>query len=293
MTYEITVRQLRYFLMLGDELHFGRAAMRLGIAQPALSQQLRVLEAAIGSPLIRRRPSVALTPAGEALLSEARQSLARFDLGIARARLVASGDAGPLAIGFAASAVLTHLPELIQRYRRDHPNVHLDLRVLTPAEEREAVSVGMVDVAFVREIAPDPYVRYVPVVKERFAVLLPRRHPLAPRTRVRAEQLAGEPFVHFPRDVAPSLHDQIDALCIGAGFSPHVVQETREWLTEISLVQAGVGVAIVPDSIRGLRLGRVLLRPIVGSRVTTTIHLCMRRDGISQAARLFAEMAIP
>jgi DNA-binding transcriptional LysR family regulator len=153
------------------------------------------------------------------------------------------------------------------------------------------VRSGAVVVAFVRELAADAELVHDVLVREPLAVLLPPRHPLARSPRLRVEALAHEPFVHFPRDVAPTLYDHIQARCQRAGFVPRVVQEVREWLTEISLVQAGIGVALVPASFKRLRLGGVSCRPLLGRAEPTTIALCYRREGLSPAAAGFIHMA--
>lgn len=291
MTDAVDLRQLRYFLTLAEELHFGRAAERLGIAQPALSQQVGALERAFGCALLTRKPRVALTEPGRILRREAQQTLARFDRGIAATLRVVRGEAGPLSVGFSASAVLTFFPELVQQYHQRFPDVTLHLRELSAAAEVECVRASAVDVAFIREIAADGELVHEVVVREPLVVLLPRRHPLARSARVRLAALAREPFVHFPREVAPALYDQIQARCQREGFAPRVVQEVREWLTEISLVQAGIGVALVPASFKRLRLGGVSCRPLIGRVEHTSIALCYRREGLSPAAAAFIAMA--
>lgn len=291
MSQTVTMQQLRCFVAVAEELHFGRAAQRLSVAQPAVSQQIRALEAAVGCALVIRRPRVMLTASGKTLNNEAQQLLQRLDRGIAATRSAAHKDAGPLRIGFAASAILTHVPAMIAQFRRRFPTIAMDLKELSPREELDAVASGAVDVAFVREIQPHRDLRYDIVIREAFGVIFPARHALSASATVRPEALAGESFVHFPRDVAPALFDQINAVCRGAGFSPRVVQEAREWLTEISLVQAGVGIAIVPASLRHLKLGGVGYRALGGNVTGAPIALCRGRGVLAPATRAFVRMA--
>jgi DNA-binding transcriptional LysR family regulator len=291
MSRHVSLRHFRYFVALAEELHFGRAAKRLRVAQPALSQQVRALEDALGCVLLERRPRVALTPAGHVFLHEARQTLARVEGGIEATQRVGRGEGGSLSVGFAASAVLTHFPETVRQYRERFPRVALHLQELSPAAEVEAVRTGAVDVAFVREIGAGPDLAYEAIVREPLAVLLPEEHTLAAAESVQLEALAGEPFVHFPREIAPTLYDQILVLCRQAGFLPHVVQEVREWLTEISLVQAGIGVAIVPASFERIRWRGISCRPLRDQGARAIVAICHRREGLSPAAAMFAQIA--
>lgn len=291
MTSGVSLRQLRYVMTLAEELHFGRAAERLGIAQPALSQQLSALEAAIGCLLFTRRPRVALTPPGSAFVQEAAQVLGRLERGIEATRRVASGEVGPLTVGFAASAVLTDLPEIIRQYRAAYPGIILNLQELPAHREIEVIRSGEVDVAFVREFDSSPDIRYEVVLQESLGVLLPPQHPLVSSGEIAVRELEDQPFVHFPREIAPTLYDQIQSACRDAGFLPRVVQYVREWLTLIALVQSGFGVAIVPSSFHMLGWGGVSYRPLAGSVSRPTIALCYRSDNVSAAGEAFLDFA--
>jgi DNA-binding transcriptional LysR family regulator len=291
MSMHVHLRHLRYFVALAEELHFGRAARRLRIAQPALSQQILALEQALGATLLRRRPQVALTDAGRVFLEEARQILERVRRGIEATQRTARGESGSLSVGYAASAVLTHFPEIIRRYRDQFPGVALDLRELSPSAEVESVRTGAVEVAFVREIGESPDLVYTTIVQEPLSVLLPPGHPLVAADQVPLEALAEEAFVHFPREIAPALYDEILLACREAGFLPRVVQQAREWITEISLVQAGLGVALVPRSFERVRWGDTSLRPLTDPKPRAAISLCHRRDPLSAAATAFARLA--
>ena len=286
---DIGVRQLRTFLAIAEARHFGRAAAALVVTQPALSQQLAALERAIGAPLFRRRPSVVLTSTGEAFLAHARAAVARLDQAVAAGQRAARGEAGPLTVGFAASAILTPVAKVLHEFRSRFPDATLDLTELPPDEETAAVASGLVDVAFVREIVPHPGLRQRVVAREPFVVLVPRTHALAARAVVRPERLAGEPFVHFSRHVSPALYDQVAAICSRAGFSPNVVQHAREWLTELSLVHAGIGVAIVPASVGRLKLQGIRVLRLSGTSQVATVAICHRETGTSALADAFVE----
>jgi DNA-binding transcriptional LysR family regulator len=291
MSNSIDTRHLRYFVVLADHLHFGKAAASLGIAQPALSQQISRLERELACKLVERRPRVALTQAGIVLLAEARQVLAALDYALASTLRSASGETGILSVGFASSAVLTHFSKIVSEYRRKFPNVLLSLRELAPQDETAAVRAGVVDVAFVREISADPDLRFDIIAKESLVVVLPRHHKLTESKTVRLESLRNEPFIHFPREIAPSLYDQIQLACRGAGFQPRVVQDVREWLTELSLVRAGLGVAIVPSSLEAIRPTGVTFRPIRGRASKAAIALCYSQSRLRAPAAAFLETA--
>ncbi len=288
---EIELRHLRYFAVLAEEGHFGRAAQRLGIAQPALSQQIRRLEEITECTLLERRPRVTLTPAGAVLRETARRALAQIEQGLETTLRAGRGEVGTLCVGFAASAMLSGLPEVIRLYRERFPEVCLQLRELSPAAEVEAIVDRTIDVGFVREIRGESTLRYETVVREPFLALLPPAHPLASQGRLRPEALADQPFVHFARDVAPTLYDQIQDLCRSAGFAPRVVQEVREWLTHISLVEAGLGVALVPRSVRSLRWGAISYRSLYSTKPHAEIALCYQDEALSPAAETFLGIA--
>lgn len=287
----LELRHLHYFLAVAEELHFGRAAARLGIEQPPLSQQIRRLEEMLGCRLFVRRPRVALTGAGEVLLGVARRTLAQVARGVEATRQAGRGETGTLAVGFAASAVLTRFPKLIRAYRERFPEVAIRLTELAPEAELQAIRDGVIDVGFVREQSVAEGLVYETWMQEPFVALLPPGHRLASEPAVAVEHLAGEPFVHFARDVAPSLYDQVATLCRGAGFVPRVVQEVREWLTHISLVEAGLGVSLVPASVEKLAWGGVSYRPLRHCALQAAIALCYPREELHPTVNGFVALA--
>ncbi len=263
----LDVRRLGYFIAVAETLHFRKAAERLNIAQPALSQQIRRLEEDLGCQLLtRNRRGVALTSAGLALLETGRRALVQLRHAEDAVRRTAASQVALLRIGFLNPAAFAIVPQLLRRLREEHPDVFLVLREGGSASLLEEVRLGQLDVAFVRGPITHPGVRIDVLRREPLIAVLPASHPLARRKRVPLQALAGEPFIGFLRDSAPSLHDAITRLCMDAGFAPSFVTEASEWYTIVSLVAAGLGVAILPESITTFTRRDAVYRPIAGAR---------------------------
>ncbi|WP_030689745.1 LysR family transcriptional regulator [Streptomyces globisporus] len=277
---EIPLAQLYAFVVLAEELHFGHAAARLGIAQPPLSQQIRRLEDKVGHALFSREPGrIALTPAGRELLPAARHALAGLADGLAAAREAGSGRAGSLRIGFAASLALTVLPGLLRTFRERFPAVRLDIQEMTTTPQLAALRERTIDVGLLREPpADDAELDFATVLTEPFVAVLPSAHPLARQRTVRVEQLADCPFVLLPRAVGPPLYDRIAGLCATAGFAPRVVQHAVEWQTVCALVETGLGVSLAPESVRRIRLKGVAYRGIQPGAPRTRVAVAWRGD---------------
>jgi DNA-binding transcriptional LysR family regulator len=277
---ELSHAQLHAFVVLAEELHFGRAAARLGIAQPPLSQQIRRLEGRVGHPLFSREPGrVTLTPAGHELLPAARRALTDLADGLAAARAAGSGEAGRLRIGFAASLALTVLPGLLRTFRQRHPAVHLDIREMTTAQQLAALHDRTVDAGLLREPpATEPGLAFRTVLGEPFVAVLPATHPLAAQRTVRIGQLADDPFVLLPRAAGPGLYDQITGLCAAAGFTPRTAQHAVEWQTVCALVETGLGVSLAPASIRRIRLRGVAFRGVEPATARTRVAVAWREN---------------
>lgn len=276
----LPLAQLHAFVVLAEELHFGHAAARLGIAQPPLSQQIRRLEDKVGHDLFSREPGrVALTAAGRELLPAARRALTDLADGLAAARAMGSGQAGRLRLGFAASLALTVLPGLLRGFRERYPDVLLDIREMTSAPQIEALHEKTIDVGLLREPPEDePELGFRTVLTEPFVAVLPTAHPLAAQRTVELARLADSPFVLLPREVGPQLHDQIVALCVEAGFTPRIAQHAVEWQTVCALVETGLGVSLAPASIRRIRLKGVAFRRIEPSTARTRAAVAWRRN---------------
>ena len=289
---DIDLRQMRAFAIVAEELHFGRAAERLGIAQPPLSQQIRRLEAKVGCQLFDRGTRrVELTEAGRALLATARRILVEAANGVEQARRVGRGDAGILDVGFPATVALALLPKVIRAFRQRYPGIELRLSELTTSPQRDALRAGGIDVGFLREPEPDSLLQMETVMLERFIAVLPSTHRLATsRASIPLPALAGEPFILFRRDVGPLFHGRILGLCGQAGFAPRIVQESGEWQTVVSLVRAGLGVSIAPQCVANLRLEGVTYKALTASRVRTSVVMCWHKDNRRTALQRFIDV---
>jgi DNA-binding transcriptional LysR family regulator len=290
MTNTVDLRHLRYFVAVAEELSFTRAARRLNMAQPPLSQQIRRLEEAVGSPLLERVPRVALTDAGAVLLDTARRTLAQLALGLDQAGRIGRGTAGRLTVGFASSVMMSALPRVFRGYGLRYPAVSLQLREMHSGPQLTALRAGTIDVGLLREMPDDRDLEMETLVREPFVAVLPARHRLAAQAQVTPHRLAGEAFVLFPRELAPTLYDQIIAVCREGEFSPRVQHEAQEWPTVTALVGAGLGVAIAPAGLTRLRWRGVVYRPLKSVAVRTSIVMCRRREAGSGVVESFVAM---
>jgi DNA-binding transcriptional LysR family regulator len=272
------LRHIRYFLAVAEEGNFTRAAAKLGIAQPPLSQQIRILEIEVGAVLFHRVPHGAeLTAAGIAFLVEARASLAAADNAILAAKRAARGETGRLALGFTASAAFNPLVTgVIRRFRSQWPDVALALSEMNSNLLMEKLIRGEIDAAFIRPGLEDPKeVRLKRLPDEPMLIALPAHHPLARDARVPLLALAGEPFILFPRTVGLSLYDDIVRGCREAGFELKVTQEAPQIPSVVNLVAADLGVSIVPASIAKLAIEGVVYRPIDGPPLIARLGLAV------------------
>jgi DNA-binding transcriptional LysR family regulator len=282
------LRQLRYFVAVAEELHFGRAAERLGMAQPPLTQQIQKLEALLGCQVLVRGRSTALTAAGSILLDEARRILDQVDRGFDAARRASRGETGRLTIGLPPSVMLTELPTVIRKYRERYATVGFTLREMSTTAAEEAVRSGEIDLAFLRETRPAAPLRSEVVFTEPVVAVIARSSELA-RGALKLKSLKSEPFVLFPRRLGPALHDRLTSLCARAGFTPNVVQEATQWQTVISFVEAGVGVSLAPGCVRKFRWKGVVYRLVPGA--TTSVAACWKESAMPPAAARFLKMA--
>lgn len=302
----VELRSLRYFVAVAEELHFGRAARRLNISQPPLSQQIRQLEAALGVTLfVRSSRRVELTPAGTVLLEGARRAIAEAERAVAAVQRAGRGEVDMLRIGFTDSAALGLLPAVVRAYRGAFPGVHLELTEGTTEAQLEAVERDLVDLAIVRgpvnagidvglapargTLARAP-TRAVVVQREPFLVALPEDHRLTRRRLVAAGALSGEAFVLFPRHLAPLFYDVIAGICRRAGFEPDVHYQSAEYEMILSLVAAGLGVSIVPASVRNLQRAGVEFRRL-DAPDTAELVLVYRPHRHSTALEQFVRVA--
>lgn len=272
------LRHLRYFVAVGEALHFGRAAARLGIAQPPLSQQIRQLEGELEVELFARvGRRVDLTEAGRVYLGEAREILHRVDRAGVAARRAARGETGALAVGMVPSATYGLMPRVCRTFRARNPDVAFSVAVMNSGRQVEAIRAGQLQVGFVRPPFGDETLAAETVHEEPVVLVLPTGHPLAARRAVSLAALAGEPLVLFPRDPRPSWYDFVAGLCREAGFEPAVAQEAADLATAMAVVAAGIGVTVVPASVRDLRRSGVEYRDL--SPAPRTRLVALRRAG--------------
>ena len=243
-------------------MHFGRAAQRLGIAQPPLSQQIRALEKILGVELIdRSQRRITLTAAGRALSERAPAVLEAAARLRDQVQLAAQGKLGLLRIGVGASASLGVVPEMIARFRVLHPEIPVQLDDSSAAPHIERLRQRLIDIALMRGPVHLEGVRTALIRDEPLVAVLPASHALARRRTLRLSDLADEPFVHFPRESSPEFYDQLHAACARAGFIPRVVEYATEWPTVAGMVALGTGVAVAPESVAVMpRTGAVYVK---------------------------------
>ena len=292
------LRQLRHFVTVAEELHFGRAARRLHMTQPPLSQSIANLEELLGAPLfVRNRRMVGLTAAGAALLPDARRILEEASALPELVRRAASGEAGRLALSFVSTAGLGLLPDILRRYRAAYPAVRLVLQEATSDVQFEELLSGRIDAGFVIPSQPgmqgamaDGALDYRKMVDEPLVLCAPSGLPaLSEPGPVRLRDLPPLPLVIFPRAVAPSLHDAILAAFRAAGVPPTIGQEAIQMQTIVSLVSGGMGLALVPQSVSNLMRPGVEYRALVDPAPLAETGLAWRRDNDSPVLKGFLE----
>jgi DNA-binding transcriptional LysR family regulator len=288
----VELRQLRYFVAVAEELHFRRAAVRLHMSQPPLSQQIAALESELGCRLLARtRRQVELTPAGAAFLRDTRALLADLEGAVGRARALGEGLSGVLRVSFVGSALFSVVPTLVQRFRQVRPGVSLELRESSTVDQLRALESGVIDAGLVRPpLDPSPQIRLEPIASEPTIAAVPADHPLARLRRIPLARLAAEPIVLFSREQAPGFHDLIVNRLAATGGASNIVQRAPETLTIIGLVAAGVGVSPVPASVASLALQGVAYRPLTHAPAAE-LALVTRADDGSSLIPAFAECA--
>ncbi|MFF4836694.1 LysR substrate-binding domain-containing protein [Streptomyces sp. NPDC001315] len=273
------LRQVRYFLTLAEECHFGRAAARLNVAQPALSQQIKQLERELGTPLFDRSTRhVELTEAGRHLIGYARTLLSEAERARVHMTELATGRAGHVSVGFIGTATYDVLPRVARTVRARLPRITLDLRgeLLTP-QLTDGLLDGTYDLAVFRSGADTEGVSSTPLRTEPLVAVLPAHHPLASAGQISLGSLAGEPFVIHPAQARSAMYDRVLSACRRAGFRPPSLVEVSETATLVVLVAAGHGVALVPESVQSLRLDGATYVPLAE---TETIDLVLGRRAL-------------
>lgn len=259
------LRHLRYFSVLADELHFGRAAQRLAISQPPLSVAIRQLEEAVGTRLFdRNSKTVRLTPAGQALRASARRLLRQAEEAALEARDVAAGSAGLLRIGFVGAMLYRGLPQALRAFQAQHPAVRISLAELNSGEQITELLHDRLDLGFMHTARMPRDLSCRLLLTEPFVACLPSGHALARKRVLAPTDLREQPFVLFARASSPDYHERILSICAQAGFLPEVRHEVRHWLAVVSLVAQGLGVALVPQAMQRSALKGAVFRPLEG-----------------------------
>lgn len=292
MDTDIELRHLRYFVAVAEELHFGRAAQRLYLAQPALSQQIRRLEEILGVELFHRTSrSVAPTAAGEVLLERARRTLRNVRLDAEEARGIGRGEIGHLNVGFVGSGMLASLPAIFRQYLKTYPLVQMHLHESFTSRVVSGLLDGSLDAGILRDSDPQPDLEVTTLFTERYVAVLPKTHPRARQRNIHASVLRDEPFVFYSHSAGNIAFDKPLALCGDAGFRPHVVQEATNWLSIVRLIAVGFGVSIAPACVATLRDEGVVYLPLRDANAVSNVELAYRNGEQRRIVQGFAQIA--
>ena len=285
--------QLRCFVAVAQELHFGRAAARLHMTQPPLSRQIQLLEHAVGAQLLERTSRrVRLTAAGAVLCEEAEAILRRAGLAAEMARRTARGEAGRVVVGYTGVCGYALIPELLAAVGKALPAIRIVLKEMVSSDQLRALESETIDLGFVRPTRPAPGIRYHRISKEPMVLALPAGHPLAAKPRIRREDLAGEPMIMYSEREGKYFHDKIADLFPATDRSPEYVHHIGQTHTIVSLVRSGIGIAIVPASAKYLGFENVVLRPLWRKDVSAEIYLAWREDSRNPALHSLREFVI-
>ncbi|WP_312626359.1 LysR family transcriptional regulator [Scandinavium sp.] len=290
----IELRHLRYFVAVAEELHFGRAAARLNISQPPLSQQIQILEQQIGARLFARtNRSVSMTAAGKQFLNDARQILMQVEEAAARAARLHHGETGELRIGFTSSApFIQAVSDTLSRFRRQYPDVHLQTRESNTREQIAPLNEGALDLGLMRKTQLPDTLDWQVILREPLLAMVPRDHRLAQCDAVTLAELVQEPLVFFDPRVGTGLYDDILGLLRPYG-APIITQEVGEAMTIIGLVSAGLGVSILPASFKKVQLNEMRWLPIADEEAVSEMWLVWsRHHEQTQAAQRFREQLL-
>ncbi len=288
------LRHFRYFLKLAEELHFGRAAKRLGIAQPPLSKQIRQLEIELGFDLFHRtKRQVKLTPAGKVFLDEIKVAMAQVEQAIRKAERANRGEMSRLVVGFVEGVTYNgFLPYLVTEFRKQFPDVQIELQEMTSLMQAQALIEHRIDIGLVLMRPSDPtQIGIEHLWSDKLVIAMHRDHPLASRTEIDLAELGNEPFIIFPKHVSPVLYDRIIESFERVGFRPRFVQEAVQVPTVTSLVAAGVGVALVPESLSHLGRKDVALCPARDFVMRLNMEMIWREDDTNPVVSAFLDVA--
>jgi len=287
------LRHLRYFVRVGEDEHFGRAAQRLQIAQPALSRQIRDLEKEMGFALFDRLPrGVRLNAAGKLFLTDARHILQDVEEAKRRAERIAHGKAGTLRIGI-ATAVSWHgfVVDCFRQFRREQPDAELELHHMLSVHQVDSILSGRLDAGFTASLTPwHKDLAHWEFAQDRMVLAVPKGHPLTKQKTVRLRDLRNAPFVWFPRWVNPAFYDRMMQECARGGLSaPRIVQEAADRDTNLGLVQCRIGLSWQPETVRWHCPRRVALLPVVDMNVRLPFNLIWKKDNTAPLLQKFVD----
>ncbi|MEZ5763691.1 MAG: LysR substrate-binding domain-containing protein [Xanthobacteraceae bacterium] len=288
------INQLRYFLVLAEELHFVRAAARLNVSQPPLSRQIQALEQELGLTLfVRGNQRVSLTEAGTALYNDVKETFTALDRAVIRAQGVSRGEAGRLTLGMTGSVSFGIMPGILECFHSKFPRVRMEILHLIKADQVQALTGRRISLGLTRSPVHTAQITSEVIHQEPFIAALHEKHPLARRKVIALEKLSADNFVLYRGNSWPSVADEIIGLCANAGFNPSVDQDTGEMQTAVSLVAAGLGVTVVAECIRSLLLPRVVYRPLTvqGKTPLTKLHAIYRKDDANPVLKGFLRLA--
>ncbi len=278
------LRHLRYFIVLADELHFGHAAKRLHITQPPLSSSIRQLEESLGAKLFMRDSrSVQLTAFGTAFLPEAIRAVAQAQATEETGRALAAGKVGSLHIGFTSSMLYRGVPQILRNFSARHPDVDVRLTDLTVREQSEALMRKRISAGFSTGQAIAPGLAGKPLADDAFVLCVHESHWAAGKRKLRLSSLAAEDFIIFSRDITPSGYDHAVSMCLRAGFHPREKAHVRQWITAALLVSSGLGVALVPASLKRAAIASVKFIPLEDTQTHTSGYFIWNPDALSPA----------
>jgi DNA-binding transcriptional LysR family regulator len=288
------LRHLRYFIAVADELSFSRAAEKLHIAQPPLSQQIQALETELGVQLFdhKTRP-LQITPAGQAFLEEAKTTLVALEQAVHRTQSIHQGQSGYLTVGFTSSIANGVLPNILRTFRQQYPEIKLILREANSAEQVQKLRDKQADIVFVYQnlsLLEAHDLAVLPLLQEELVVVLPQKHPLATRSIMAVADLADEEFIMPLHQLVSGLSDQIYSLCTQAGFVPKVAQEAVFTITILGLVAGEMGISMLPTSVQNLQRTGVVYRPIQEQSTTNQLVAVWRSEDSSTIVRQFIDV---
>jgi DNA-binding transcriptional LysR family regulator len=287
------LRHIRSFLSVAETLHFGRSARLLNLSQPALSLQVKALEDELGVQLLKRnRQGTVLTAAGQAFREDVAVALEKLEFAKRKAQWASAGKLGHIRIGFISTAGFEIVPNLMRRFRKSYPDVEFSIRNILTGTQLEMIDDGLLDVGFLRlPIENRKEIEVTTIHREPFVAILPSWHSLSAKKEIRLRELKGNPFVMYAREYAPGFHDLLTGILSDAGVVPKVVQTAGEMPTLISLVDAGVGVSIVPASVAKRVVSKVVVCSITDRLPESEIGLAIARQNTAPVIRRFCEFA--